>query len=186
MNKDALWALLVVILLTSMAAMMLDRDDEQTTSEPDIQPEQQETDDIVQDEPIVEPPHDDGHLHPAPILSLISAEDDGSMISMSGYVIHGHPDQVLVDVFYLNESIVEFTPDASGLWNLTVNTEDTGTVSLNFTATHTVPSANPFNQTGALCSVNYDVIFDSIQNLTQYLPPLENVGLIYTQVILRY
>ena len=101
MNKDALWALLVVILLTSMAAMMLDRDDEQTTSEPDIQPEQQETDDTVQDEPIVEAPHDDGHLHPAPILSLISAEDDGSMISMSGYVIHGHPDQVLVDVFYL-------------------------------------------------------------------------------------
>lgn len=145
MNKDALWALLVVILLTSMAAMMLDRDDEQTTSEPDIQPEQQETDDTVQDEPIVEPPHDDGHLHPAPILSLISAEDDGSMISMSGYVIHGHPDQVLVDVFYLNESIVQFTPDASGLWNLTVNTEDTGTVSLNFTATHTVENttSNP-------------------------------------------
>ena len=51
MNKDALWALLVVILLTSMAAMMFDRDDDQTTDVPDIQPEQQETDDAVQDEP---------------------------------------------------------------------------------------------------------------------------------------
>ena len=137
MNKDALWALLVVILLTSMAAMMLDRDGA-TTSEPDVQPEQQETDDAVQNETVSEPPHDDGHLHPAPILSLISAEDDGSMITLSGYAIHGHPDQVLVDVLYLNESIVQFTPDASGLWNLTLNTEDSGTISLNFTAIHTI------------------------------------------------
>ncbi|MDA9182967.1 YHYH protein [Candidatus Poseidoniaceae archaeon] len=138
MNKDALWALLVVLLLTSMAAMMFERDDELTTSEPDIQPEQQETDDSVQDEPVVEPQHADDHLHPAPILSLISAEDDGSMITFSGYAIHGHPDQVLVDVFYLNESIVQFTPDPSGLWNLTLNTNDSGTISLNFTATHAV------------------------------------------------
>ena len=137
MNKDALWALLVVILLTSMAAMMLDRDGA-TTSESDVQPEQQETDDAVQNETVSEPPHDDGHLHPAPILSLISAEDDGSMITLSGYAIHGHPDQVLVDVLYLNESIVQFTPDASGLWNLTLNTEDSGTISLNFTAIHTI------------------------------------------------
>ncbi|RJU98948.1 MAG: YHYH protein [Candidatus Poseidoniales archaeon] len=137
MNKDALWALLVVILLTSMAAMMLDRDGA-TTSESDVQPEQQETNDAVQNETVSEPPHDDGHLHPAPILSLISAEDDGSMITLSGYAIHGHPDQVLVDVLYLNESIVQFTPDASGLWNLTLNTEDSGTISLNFTAIHTI------------------------------------------------
>ena len=137
MNKDALWALLVVILLTSIAAMMLNPDDA-TTSEPDVQPEQQEGDDAVQNETVSEPPHDDGHLHSAPILSLISAEDDGGMIMLSGYAIHAHPDQVLIDVFYLNESIAQFTPDASGLWNLTLNTEDSGTISLNFTATHTV------------------------------------------------
>jgi hypothetical protein len=82
------------------------------------------------------PVHDDGHLHPAPILSLISAEDDGAAISMYGFVIHAHPNQILVDVVFENESIAQISPDPSGLWNFTVTTDATGIVSLNFTANH--------------------------------------------------
>ncbi len=80
--------------------------------------------------------HDDGHLHDAPILSLISAEDDGAAISMYGFVIHAHPSEIHVDVVFENESIAQIIPDASGLWNFTVTTNATGVVSLNFTANH--------------------------------------------------
>ena len=136
MNKDALWALLVVLLLTSLAAMMLDREEMPTNNEPTNEPEQQDNGDDAQNETATVPVHDDGHLHAAPILSLISAEDDGTTINLSGFVIHGHPSQLLVEVIYENESIVQFTPDASGLWNMTLNTDASGLVSLNFTATH--------------------------------------------------
>ena len=136
MNKDALWALLVVLLLTSLAAMMLDREEMPTNNEPTNEQEQQDNGDDAQNETATVPVHDDGHLHAAPILSLISAEDDGATINLSGFVIHGHPSQLLVEVIYENESIVQFTPDASGLWNMTLNTDASGLVSLNFTATH--------------------------------------------------
>jgi len=136
MNKDALWALLVVLLLTSLAAMMLDRQEIPTNNEPTNEPEQQDNGDDAQNETATVPVHDDGHLHAAPILSLISAEDAGTTINLSGFVIHGHPSQLLVEVIYENESIVQFTPDASGLWNMTLNTNASGLVRLNFTATH--------------------------------------------------
>ena len=116
--------------------MMLDRQEIPTNNEPTNEPEQQDNGDDAQNETATVPVHDDGHLHAAPILSLISAEDAGTTINLSGFVIHGHPSQLLVEVIYENESIVQFTPDASGLWNMTLNTNASGLVRLNFTATH--------------------------------------------------
>jgi hypothetical protein len=55
---------------------------------------------------------------------------------MYGFVIHAHPNQILVDVVFENESIAQISPDPSGLWNFTVTTDATGIVSLNFTANH--------------------------------------------------
>ena len=102
MNKDAIWGVLVLILVASLAAAVIERDDAGGDQEPPV--EQNEIEDqtsVNQTDPV----HDDGHLHAAPILSLISAEDDGATISMYGFVIHAHPNETLVNVVFENESI---------------------------------------------------------------------------------
>ena len=132
MNKDAIWGVLVLILVASLAAAVIDRDGTTVPPEPSVNAEESEEQTLNPTPPI----HDDGHLHPAPILSLISAEDDGAVISLSGFVIHSHPSEILVDVVFEEESIAQFAPDASGLWNFTVTTDASGVVSLNFTAAH--------------------------------------------------
>ena len=132
MNKDAIWSVLVLILVASLAAAVIDRDGTTVPPEPSVNAEESEEQTLNPTPPI----HDDGHLHPAPILSLISAEDDGAVISLSGFVIHSHPSEILVDVVFEEESIAQFAPDASGLWNFTVTTDASGVVSLNFTAAH--------------------------------------------------
>ena len=133
MNKDAIWGVLVLILVASLAAAVIERNDAAVGQEP---PANQE--DLEEQTPVNETDsvHDDGHLHAAPILSLISAEDDGATISMYGFVIHAHPNETLVNVVFENESIAQITPDSSGLWNFTVTTNATGVVTLNFTANH--------------------------------------------------
>ncbi|MDB9834746.1 YHYH protein [Candidatus Poseidoniaceae archaeon] len=132
MNKDAIWGVLVLILVASLAAAVIDRDGTTVPPEPSVNAEESEEQTLNP----TPPTHDDGHLHPAPILSLISAEDDGAVISLSGFVIHSHPSEILVDVVFEEESIAQFAPDASGLWNFTVTTDASGVVSLNFTAAH--------------------------------------------------
>ncbi|MBT5727272.1 MAG: hypothetical protein HOI75_05530, partial [Euryarchaeota archaeon] len=133
MNKDAIWGVLVLILVASLAAAVIERDDAAVGQEPPANQEEPEEQTSVNE---TVPVHDDGHLHAAPILSLISAEDDGATISMYGFVIHAHPNETLVNVVFENESIAQMTPDPSGLWNFTVTTNATGVVSLNFTANH--------------------------------------------------
>ena len=133
MNKDAIWGVLVLILVASLAAAVIERDDAAVGQEPPANQEEPEEQTLVNE---TVPVHDDGHLHAAPILSLISAEDDGATISMYGFVIHAHPNETLVNVVFENESIAQMTPDPSGLWNFTVMTNATGVVSLNFTANH--------------------------------------------------
>ena len=133
MNKDAIWAVLVLILVASLAAAVIERDDSVVEQEPPVDQDEPEEQTSVNE---TVPVHDDGHLHPAPILSLISAEDDGATISMYGFVIHAHPNETLVDVVFENESIAQIAPDPSGLWNFTVATDAAGIVSLNFTASH--------------------------------------------------
>ncbi|MBT4408106.1 MAG: hypothetical protein HOC79_09580, partial [Euryarchaeota archaeon] len=130
MNKDAIWGILVMILVAGLAAAIIDTGGVEVDLEPSVEQEEQ----IVVNETAL--PHDDGHLHAAPVLSLIAAEDDGTNISLSGFTIHAHPDQVTVDVVFENESIMQFSPDASGLWNVSFNTNASGLVSLNLTATH--------------------------------------------------
>ena len=133
MNKDAIWGVLVLILVASLAAAVIERDDAAVGQEPPANQEEPEEQTSANE---TVPVHDDGHLHAAPILSLISAEDDGATISMYGFVIHAHPNETLVNVVFENESIAQMTPDPSGLWNFTVATNATGDVSLNFTANH--------------------------------------------------
>ena len=133
MNKDAIWGVLVLVLVASLSAAVIERDDAAVEQEPPVNQDEPEEQISVNE---TAPVHDDGHLHPAPILSLISAEDDGAAISMYGFVIHAHPNQILVDVVFENESIAQISPDPSGLWNFTVTTDATGIVSLNFTANH--------------------------------------------------
>jgi hypothetical protein len=133
MNKDAIWGVLVLVLVASLSAAVIERDDASVEQEPPVNQDEPEEQISVNE---TAPVHDDGHLHPAPILSLISAEDDGAAISMYGFVIHAHPNQILVDVVFENESIAQISPDPSGLWNFTVTTDATGIVSLNFTANH--------------------------------------------------
>jgi len=133
MNKDAIWGVLVLVLVASLSAAVIDRDDAAVEQDPPGNQDEPEEQISVNE---TAPVHDDGHLHPAPILSLISAEDDGAAISMYGFVIHAHPNQILVDVVFENESIAQISPDPSGLWNFTVTTDATGIVSLNFTANH--------------------------------------------------
>ncbi|MFL2949266.1 MAG: YHYH protein [Candidatus Poseidoniaceae archaeon] len=135
MNKDAIWGILVLILVASLSAAVIERDDADVEQDPPVNQEEPEEQSSVND---TAPVHDDGHLHAAPILSLISAEDDGAAISMYGFVIHAHPTEILIDVVFQNESIAQFAPDTSGLWNFTVNTDSSGVVSLNFTAAHSV------------------------------------------------
>ena len=135
MNKDAIWGILVLILVASLSAAVIERDDAVVEQDPPVNQEEPEEQSSVND---TAPVHDDGHLHAAPILSLISAEDDGAAISMYGFVIHAHPTEILIDVVFQNESIAQFAPDASGLWNFTVSTDSSGVVSLNFTAAHSV------------------------------------------------
>ena len=133
MNKDAIWGVLVLILVASLAAAVIERDDAAVGQEPPANQEEPEEQTSVNE---TVPVHDACHLHAAPILSLISAEDDGATISMYGFVIHAHPNETLVNVVFENESIAQMTPDPSGLWNFTVTTNATGVVSLNFTANH--------------------------------------------------
>jgi hypothetical protein len=133
MNKDAIWGVLVLVLVASLSAAVIERDDAAVEQDPPVNQDEPEEQISVNE---TAPVHDDGHLHPAPILSLISAEDDGAAISMYGFVIHAHPNQILVDVVFENESIAQISPDPSGLWNFTVTTDATGIVSLNFTANH--------------------------------------------------
>jgi hypothetical protein len=133
MNKDAIWGVLVLVLVASLSAAVIERDDAAVEQEPPVNQDEPEEQISVNE---TAPVHDDGHLHPVPILSLISAEDDGAAISMYGFVIHAHPNQILVDVVFENESIAQISPDPSGLWNFTVTTDATGIVSLNFTANH--------------------------------------------------
>ena len=133
MNKDAIWGVLVLILVASLSAAVIERDDAAVEQDPPVNQDEPEEQISVNE---TAPVHDDGHLHPAPILSLISAEDDGAAISMYGFVIHAHPNQILVDVVFENESIAQISPDPSGLWNFTVTMDATGIVSLNFTANH--------------------------------------------------
>ena len=133
MNKDAIWGVLVLVLVASLSAAVIERDDAAVEQEPPVNQDEPDEQISVNE---TAPVHDDGHLHPAPILSLISAEDDGAAISMYGFVIHAHPNQILVDVVFENESIAQISPDPSGLWNFTVTTDATGIVSLNFTANH--------------------------------------------------
>lgn len=135
MNKDAIWGVLVLILVASLAAAVIDRDGTTVNPEPSVNEEDSEESE-EQTVNLPTPIHDDGHLHPAPVLSLISAEDDGAVISLSGFVIHSHPSEILVDVVFEEESIAQFAPDPSGLWNFTVTTDASGVVSLNFTAAH--------------------------------------------------
>ena len=97
MNKDAIWAVLVLILVASLAAAVIERDDSVVEPEPPVDQDEPEEQTSVNE---AVPVHDDGHLHPAPILSLISAEDDGATISMYGFVIHAHPNETLVDVVF--------------------------------------------------------------------------------------
>jgi len=133
MNKDAIWGVLVLVLVASLSAAVIERDDAAVEQDPPVNQDEPEEQISVNE---TAPVHDDCHLHPAPILSLISAEDDGAAISMYGFVIHAHPNQILVDVVFENESIAQISPDPSGLWNFTVTTDATGIVSLNFTANH--------------------------------------------------
>ena len=135
MNKDAIWGVLVLILVASLAAAVIDRDGTTVNPEPSVNEEDsEESEEQTVNLPM--PIHDDGHLHPAPVLSLISAVDGGAVISLSGFVIHSHPSEILVDVVFEEESIAQFAPDPSGLWNFTVTTDASGVVSLNFTAAH--------------------------------------------------
>ena len=133
MNKDAIWGILVLILVASLAAAVIEQDDAGGDQEPPV--EQDEIEDVTSVNE-TDSVHDDGHLHAAPILSLISADDDGAVISLSGFVIHAHPNETLVNVMFENESIAQMIPDPSGLWNFTFSTNATSIVSLNLTANH--------------------------------------------------
>ena len=155
MNKDAIWGILVMILVAGLAAAIIDTGGVEVDLEPSVEQEEQ----IVVNETALL--HDDGHLHAAPVLSLIAAEDDGASISLSGFTIHAHPDQVTVDVVFENESIMQFTPDASGLWNVSFNTNASGLVSLNLTATHALE-----NTTSEPMVVDVDRDEDEVQDGT--------------------
>ena len=148
MHKDGAWFVLVLILCASLLLVLVSpisqdednpigSDDRYSCPQGTLMVENlsngQGFDCVYPD------PHALQHAHPAPILSITEVVDDGSVITVSGFVDHLHPSEILVS--WNSQSRViegEATVDEVGEWWASIETVEEGKLSFQFLAMHTV------------------------------------------------
>jgi hypothetical protein len=144
MNKDAAWFVLVLLLGASLLAVM-------------VMPEDAPNQDAVENNDancpdgtelalnassstgydcVYPDPHTLAHTHAAPQLEVTTVVDDGTTIAVSGTVTHLHPSEVQVSMVRIGLAPAETQPNALGEWALSLTTAETGTFTLELTASH--------------------------------------------------
>ena len=126
MKKELILLVAFMALSASVGVILLES--EPTTSQDEIE---SETDPQEMNET-----HDDAHLHPPPEVIVITVEDDGSSIFIDGIVQHLHPTEVELHAIVNEQATLSTFPDLDGLWNFTINTDDSNIFDINITATH--------------------------------------------------
>lgn len=126
MKKELILLVAFMALSASVGVILLES--EPTTSQDEIE---SETDPQEMNET-----HDDAHLHPPPEVIVITVEDDGSSIFIDGIVQHLHPTEIELQAIVNEQTTLSTSPDLDGLWNFTINTDDSNIFDINITATH--------------------------------------------------
>ena len=126
MKKELILLVAFMALSASVGVILLES--EPTTSQDEIE---SETDPQEMNET-----HDDAHLHPPPEVIVITVEDDGSSIFIDGIVQHLHPTEIELQAIVNEQATLSTSPDLDGLWNFTINTDDSNIFDINITATH--------------------------------------------------
>ena len=139
MKKELILLVAFMALSASVGVILLES--EPTTSQDEIE---SETDPQEMNET-----HDDAHLHPPPEVIVITVEDDGSSIFIDGIVQHLHPTEVELHAIVNEQTTLSASPDLDGLWNFTINTDDSNIFDINITATHA-----PDNTQSAIQNLN--------------------------------
>lgn len=81
-------------------------------------------------------PHTISHNHPDPVLTVANVVDNGTLVIVTGYVDHLHPDEITVRAFQGESMSPAVTqPNLNGGWSLTLQS-NAEKVYINITASH--------------------------------------------------
>ena len=143
MNRDIVW-LVVVLILGSGLLVLLNSEDDTNNNLMDIEEFNCPLGEIlVSNTSLVEgyecipfDPHTISHTHPVPVLTVTDVVDGGTLVVVTGNVIHLHPDEVTVRADQ-GESMSPATtqPNLNGEWSLTLQST-AEKVYINITASH--------------------------------------------------
>ena len=145
MQRNVAWLVLAMVLAGGLLALMIDPDesesDEQATNTEDITcPEGAEkvsnTSSATGFDCLYPDPHGLAHTHPAPLLTVSNAVDDGSSVTFEGTVDHLHPNELVVEVRLDQQAPVETQPNTTGSWSVVVEFDGTGVLNFVLLASH--------------------------------------------------
>jgi len=145
MQRNIAWLILVMVLSGSLLALLVipneSESDEQATSTEDIScPEGAEkvsnSSSATGFDCLYPDPHGLAHTHPAPLLTVSNAVDDGSSVTFEGTVDHLHPNELVVEVRLDQQAPVETQPNTTGSWSVVVEFDGTGVLNFVLLASH--------------------------------------------------
>ena len=145
MQRNVAWLVLAMVLAGGLLALMIDPDesesDEQATNTEDITcPEGAEkvsnSSSATGFDCLYPDPHGLAHTHPAPLLTVSNAVDDGSSVTFEGTVDHLHPNELVVEVRLDQQAPVETQPNTTGSWSVVVEFDGTGVLNFVLLASH--------------------------------------------------